>query len=159
LEIARARLAEFGDKVTLVHANFSQIGRFSRAKAPPADGVLAIWAYRACNWTWASAVFLSRAAARYAAWIANTEERQTHCDTAEEKALANLLYELAEERDSRRIARTIVRRVPYGTRTSGTVVAGVRKVRGRQKLASRDKNVSGAADCGESRDGELGSFF
>src|SRR6202165_5596510 len=42
LEIARVRLAEFGDKVTLVHANFSQIGEvFAERGLPPADGVLA----------------------------------------------------------------------------------------------------------------------
>src|ERR1700739_2534165 len=36
------RLAEFGDKVTLVHANFSQIGEFLTERGlPPADGVLA----------------------------------------------------------------------------------------------------------------------
>ena len=42
LEIARGRLSEFGDKVTLVHANFSQIGEVLAERGlPPADGVLA----------------------------------------------------------------------------------------------------------------------
>src|SRR6202521_5952684 len=42
LEIARRRLAEFGGKVALVHANFSQIGEvFAERRLPPADGVLA----------------------------------------------------------------------------------------------------------------------
>src|ERR1700731_4936129 len=42
LEIARGRLGEFGDKVTLVHANFSQIDEvLAQRKLPPADGVLA----------------------------------------------------------------------------------------------------------------------
>ncbi len=42
LEIARGRLEEFKDKVTLVHANFSQIGEvFAERRLRPADGVLA----------------------------------------------------------------------------------------------------------------------
>src|ERR1700722_14095529 len=42
LEIARGRLSEFGDKVTLVHANFSQIGEVLAERGlPTADGVLA----------------------------------------------------------------------------------------------------------------------
>jgi len=52
-----------------------------------------------------------------------------------EKDLANLLYQKAEERDSRRIARAIVRARPIrDTEHLATVVAGGRKVRGRQKL-------------------------
>jgi len=49
----------------------------------------------------------------------DTKRRQTHCEHAEEKALANLLYELAEERDSRRIAGPSFARVHTGHRTSG----------------------------------------
>jgi 16S rRNA (cytosine1402-N4)-methyltransferase len=56
-------------------------------------------------------------------------------NTVDEKALADLLYQLGEERDSRRIARTIVRARPIrDTEHLATVVAGARIVRGRQKL-------------------------
>src|ERR1035437_7241510 len=42
LGIARGRLEEFKDKVTLVYANFSQIGEvFAERGLPPADGVRA----------------------------------------------------------------------------------------------------------------------
>ena len=52
-----------------------------------------------------------------------------------EKALADLLYELGEERDSRRIARVIVRSRPIrDTQHLATIVAGARPSRGRQKL-------------------------
>jgi 16S rRNA (cytosine1402-N4)-methyltransferase len=52
-----------------------------------------------------------------------------------EKGLADLLYHKAEERDSRRIARAIVRSRPIrDTQHLATVVAGARKARGRQKL-------------------------
>jgi 16S rRNA (cytosine1402-N4)-methyltransferase len=56
-------------------------------------------------------------------------------NTWPEKELANLLYRNAEERDSRRIARAIVRARPIrSTEHLATVVAGARKARGRQKL-------------------------
>ena len=42
LEIARERLKQYEDKVTLVHANFSKIGEVAaELKLPPADGVIA----------------------------------------------------------------------------------------------------------------------
>ena len=42
LEIARQRLREFGDKVTLVHADFSRVQELAREMNwPPLDGVLA----------------------------------------------------------------------------------------------------------------------
>jgi len=57
-----------------------------------------------------------------------------------ERELADLLYQKAEERDSRRIARAIVRARPIrDTEHLATVVAGVRKVRGRQKLQPATK--------------------
>jgi 16S rRNA (cytosine1402-N4)-methyltransferase len=52
-----------------------------------------------------------------------------------EQRLADLLYHFGEERDSRRIARAIVRARPLcDTAHLATVVAGARKARGRQKL-------------------------
>jgi 16S rRNA (cytosine1402-N4)-methyltransferase len=54
---------------------------------------------------------------------------------AGERELADLLYQYGEERDSRRIARTIVRARPIrSTDHLATVVAGARTSRGRQKL-------------------------
>ena len=54
---------------------------------------------------------------------------------AAEKELADLLYHFGEERDSRRIARVIVRARPIrDTEHLATVVAGARTSRGRQKL-------------------------
>src|SRR5207245_4404435 len=55
-------------------------------------------------------------------------------ETAEAE-LADLLYRFGEERDSRRIARAIVRARPMrSTEHLATVVAGARTSRGRQKL-------------------------
>ncbi len=72
LEIARGRLAEFGDKVTLVHANFSQIGEvFAERGLPPADGVLAD-----LGWIWASADFrFARKARSTCGWTGTPKKR------------------------------------------------------------------------------------
>jgi len=52
-----------------------------------------------------------------------------------ERELADLLYQFGEERDSRRIARAIVRARPIrDTAHLATVVAGARKQGGRQRL-------------------------
>src|SRR5258706_6719108 len=52
-----------------------------------------------------------------------------------EKEVADLLYQEAEEHDSRRIARAIVKARPIrDTAHLATVVAGVRKQWGRQRL-------------------------
>ncbi len=65
-----------------------------------------------------------------------------------------MLYQFGEEHDSRRIARTIVSSAAeYGPPNIWlTVVAGARQSWGKAEAASRDKNVSGAADSGESRE-------
>ena len=71
-----------------------------------------------------------------------------------EKELADLLYQKAEERDSRRIARAIVTGAADSRhRASGNGCGRGTKSKGKAETASRDKNVSGAADSGESRRG------
>ena len=156
LEIARGRLAEFGDKVTLVHANFSQIGEvFAERRLPPADGVLADLGVSSMQLDLGERGF-SFARARPLDMRMDRDMEETAADivnTVEEKALADLLYQLGEERDSRRIARTIVRASHTGHRTPGNGCGRGPKSKGKAEAASRDKNVSGAADCGESRDG------
>ena len=145
------------DKVTLVHANFSQIGEvFAERSLPPADGVLADLGVSSMQLDLGERGFSFRARGPLDMRM-DRETEETASDivnTADEKALADLLYQYGEERDSRRIARTIVRARPIrDTEHLATVVAGARNVKGKAEAASRDKNVSGAADCGESRDG------
>src|ERR1700731_2664886 len=143
LEIARGRLAEFGDKVTLVHANFSQIGEVLAERGlPPADGVLADLGVSSMQLDLGERGFSFRSRGPLDMRM-DREMEETASDivnTADEKALADLLYQLGEERDSRRIARTIVRARPIlDTEHLATVVAGARKVRGRQKQQSPAK--------------------
>jgi 16S rRNA (cytosine1402-N4)-methyltransferase len=147
LEIARERLKEFEDKVTLVHAEFSAIdkaasGELTGTKLGPFDGVLADLGISSLELDSPERGFSFR-------WAAPLDMRMNPDTplTADEivnywpeKQLADLLYQKAEERDSRRIARGIVRARPIrDTEHLATVVAGVRKARGRQKLQPATK--------------------
>jgi 16S rRNA (cytosine1402-N4)-methyltransferase len=77
-----------------------------------------------------------------------------------EKDLANLLYEEGEERDSRRIARAIVRARPIrDTEHLATVVAGARKARGRQKLHPATKTFLALRIAVNRESEELGQFL
>jgi len=138
LDIARERLRAYERQVILVHANFSRIEEVARGlKLPPADGVLADLGVsslqldspeRGFSFRWAGPLDMRMDpdAQGTAAEIVNYWP---------EKDLADLLYRNGEERDSRRIARAIVRARPVrDTQHLATVVAGVHKKRGRQKL-------------------------
>jgi 16S rRNA (cytosine1402-N4)-methyltransferase len=163
LEIARARLAEFGDKVTLVHANFSQIGEvFAERRLRPADGVLADLGVSSMQLDTGERGFSFRERGPLDMRMDRDMEETADdiVNTVEEKALADLLYQLGEERDSRRIARTIVRARPIrDTEHLATVVAGARKVRGRQKLHPATKTFLALRIAVNREMEELGQFL
>ena len=144
LEIAGGRLAEFGEKVSLVHANFSQIGEvFAERRLPPADGVLADLGVSSMQLDLGERGFSFRARGPLDMRM-DRESEETASDivnTASEKALADLLYQYGEERDSRRIARTIVRARPIrDTEHLATVVGRGPETLGEgRRAASRDK--------------------
>ncbi|HEY4709540.1 MAG TPA: 16S rRNA (cytosine(1402)-N(4))-methyltransferase RsmH [Candidatus Acidoferrales bacterium] len=143
LEIARERLKPYEDKVVLVHSEFSKIGEVAvDLNLPPLDGVIADLGVSSLELDSPERGFSFR-------WAAPLDMRMNP-DTPvtayeivnqwAEKELANLLYQKAEERDSRRIARAIVRSRPIrDTEHLATVVAGARKARGRQKLQPATK--------------------
>ncbi len=163
LEIARGRLAEFGDKVTLVHADFSQIGEvFAERGLPPADGVLADLGVSSMQLDLGERGFSFRTAGPLDMRM-DRETELTASDivnTADEKEIADLLYQLAEERDSRRIARSIVRARPLrDTAHLATVVAGARSVRGRQKLHPATKTFLALRIAVNREMEELGQFL
>jgi 16S rRNA (cytosine1402-N4)-methyltransferase len=163
LDIARARLAEFGDKVTLVHANFSQIGEvFAERRLRPADGVLADLGVSSMQLDTGERGFSFRERGPLDMRMDRDMEETADdiVNTVEEKALADLLYQLGEERDSRRIARTIVRARPIrDTEHLATVVAGARKVRGRQKLHPATKTFLALRIAVNREMEELGQFL
>ncbi|MFZ0921756.1 MAG: 16S rRNA (cytosine(1402)-N(4))-methyltransferase RsmH, partial [Candidatus Acidiferrales bacterium] len=163
LEIARERLKEFGEKVILVHREFSEIGEVAEElKLPPLDGVVADLGVstleldspeRGFSFRWAGPLNMRM----------NPETPLTADEIVNqwpEKELANLLYEKAEERDSRRIARSIVRARPIrDTAHLATVVAGVRKARGRQKLHPATKTFLALRIAVNREEEELGQFL
>jgi 16S rRNA (cytosine1402-N4)-methyltransferase len=163
LEIARTRLAEFGDKVTLVHANFSQIGEvFAERRLRPADGVLADLGVSSMQLDKGERGFSFRERGPLDMRMDRDMEETADdiVNTVEEKALADLLYQFGEERDSRRIARTIVRARPIrDTEHLATVVAGARKVRGRQKLHPATKTFLALRIAVNREMEELGQFL
>ena len=163
LEIARGRLAEFGEQVTLVHASFSQIGEvFAERRLPPADGVLADLGVSSLQLDLGERGFSFRARGPLDMRMDRNAELTAAdiVNTAEEKALADLLYQFGEERDSRRIARTIVRARPIrDTEHLATVVAGARNARGRQKLHPATKTFLALRIAVNREMEELGQFL
>ncbi len=163
LEIARERLSEFKDKVTLVHANFSQIGEvFAERGFPPADGVLADLGVSSMQLDLGERGFSFRSQGPLDMRMDRQGEVTASdiVNSAGEKELADLLYQLAEERDSRRIARNIVRARPIrDTEHLATVVAGARNARGRQKLHPATKTFLALRIAVNREMEELGQFL
>jgi 16S rRNA (cytosine1402-N4)-methyltransferase len=138
LDIARERLAEFGDKVTLMQSRFSKIDEVQqKLKLRAVDGIVADLGVSSLQLDAPERGFSFRGAGPLDMRMDRGES-----DTAfeivnyrPEKELADLLYRFGEERNSRRIARAIVRARPIrDTEHLATVVAGAEKVRGRQRL-------------------------
>jgi 16S rRNA (cytosine1402-N4)-methyltransferase len=138
IEIARERLRPHERQVTLMHAEFSKIGDVAKELAlPPLDGVIADLGV--------SSLELDRRERGFSFRWAGPLDMRMNPDSSltadeivnhwPERELADLLYQKAEEHDSRRIARAIVRSRPIrDTEHLATVVAGGRKARGRQRL-------------------------
>jgi 16S rRNA (cytosine1402-N4)-methyltransferase len=139
LEIARERLRDYEGQVTLVHAEFSRIGEVAaNLGLPPADGVLADLGVSSMQLDEAGRGFSFRASGPLDMRMDQSVEALTAdeiVNRSHERELADLLYQFGEERDSRRIARAIVRARPIrDTAHLATVVAGARKQGGRQRL-------------------------
>jgi 16S rRNA (cytosine1402-N4)-methyltransferase len=163
LEIARERLKEFGERVILVHAEFSRIGEVAGSlKLPLVDGVVADLGIstlelddpeRGFSFRWPAPLDMRM----------NPDSPLTAADIVNhwpEKDLADLLYLRAEERNSRRIARAIIRARPIrDTAHLATVVAGVQKVRGRQKLHPATKTFLALRTAVNREEEELEQFL
>ncbi len=163
IELARDRLKIFGETVTLIHSPFSRIATaVQELGLPGADGILADLGVSSMQLDQAESGFSFREAGPLDMRMDQREE-----GTAEEivnrwpeKELADLLYRAAEERDSRRIARAIVRARPIrDTAHLATVVAGARKQRGRQKLHPATKTFLALRIAVNREMEELGQFL
>jgi 16S rRNA (cytosine1402-N4)-methyltransferase len=138
LEVARERLRDFDRQVILVHSNFSRIDDATRGlKVAAVHGVVADLGISTLQLDTPARGFSFRSPGPLDMRMDPDEMRTAGeiVNQLEEKQLADLIYRYGEERDSRRIARNIVRSRPIrDTEHLAAVVAGARKVRGRQRL-------------------------
>ena len=119
LEFARAKLAPIGRRVSFVHANFRELATVAKREGfQEADGILMDLGI--------SSFQLGEARRGFAFGLEGPLDMRMDPDsggitageivnTWDESSLADLFYELGEERQSRRIARSVVRNRPLET--------------------------------------------
>jgi 16S rRNA (cytosine1402-N4)-methyltransferase len=163
LELARERLKIFGEKVKLVQAPFSRIAEVVRELGiPGVDGVLADLGVSSMQLDQAARGFSFREAGPLDMRMDAGEDLTAEeiVNRWPEKELADLLYQEAEEHDSRRIARAIMRARPIrDTAHLAKVVAGARKQWGRQKLHPATKTFLALRIAVNREMEELGQFL
>jgi len=167
LAIARERLKEFASRVSFVHTAFSRIAEAVQGLGiAKVDGVLADLGVSSMQLDQPERGFSFREAGPLDMRMSSGELAEDELTAEEivnrwpEKEVADLLYREAEERDSRRIARSIVRARPIrDTAHLATVVAGVRKQWGRQKLHPATKTFLALRIAVNRELEELGQFL
>jgi len=168
LELARERLKSFGtevaSKVTLVHAAFSKIAEVVRGLGiPMVDGVLADLGVSSMQLDRGERGFSFREAAALDMRMDTVNDELTADEIVNqwsENEIADLLYREADEHDSRRIAKMIVRARPIrDTAHLATTVAGARKQWGRQRLHPATKTFLALRIAVNREMEELGQFL
>jgi 16S rRNA (cytosine1402-N4)-methyltransferase len=167
LQIARERLQEFGNKVSFVQTAFSRISEAVHGLGiATVDGVLADLGVSSMQLDRPERGFSFREAGPLDMRMSSGEAEEDTLTAAEivnrwsEKEVADLLYQEAEEHDSRRIARAIVKARPIrDTAHLATVVAGARKQWGRQKLHPATKTFLALRIAVNRELEELGQFL
>ena len=167
LEIARARLEEFGSLVSLVHSPFSRIAEAVQGLGiATVDGVLADLGVSSMQLDSPERGFSFREAGPLDMRMSSGEAEEDTLKADEivnqwsEKEIADLLFQEAEEHDSRRIARAIMNARPIrDTAHLATVVAGARKQWGRQRLHPATKTFLALRIAVNREMEELGQFL
>jgi len=164
LELARERLKSFGETVKLVQSPFSRIAEVAQELGiPPADGVLADLGVSSMQLDQAARGFSFREAAALDMRMDTANDELTADEIVNrwsEKEIADLLYREADEHDSRRIAKAIVRARPIrDTAHLATTVAGARKQWGRQRLHPATKTFLALRIAVNREMEELGQFL
>jgi 16S rRNA (cytosine1402-N4)-methyltransferase len=163
LAMAGERLKIFGARVTVVQAPFSRIAEVAQELAiPPVDGVVADLGVSSMQLDQAARGFSFREAGPLDMRM-NAEDELTADEIVNrwpERELADLLYREADEHDSRRIARAIMRARPLrDTAHLATTVAGARKQWGRQRLHPATKTFLALRIAVNREMEELGQFL
>ena len=116
IEAGRERLAEYRDKLTLIHADFSTVANFV---TEPVQGILADVGVsrRHLEDPERGFSFMSEGPLDMAMDQGQRLTAETIVNHYGERQLADLIYQFGEERRSRRIARAIVRGRPIRTTT------------------------------------------
>lgn len=128
LEIARHRLAAFGDRVELVHADYRQLPEVLARKGLGAvQGVLVDLGVSSLQLDDASRGFSFRQAGPLDMRMDRSrgETLAEKLAAVSEGDLADVIYELGEERKSRRVARAIVEARDRGALANSTELASV----------------------------------
>jgi 16S rRNA (cytosine1402-N4)-methyltransferase len=167
LRIARERLGEFGSLVNFVHLPFSKIAKAVHGLGiATVDGVLADLGVSSMQFDRPERGFSFREAGPLDMRMSSGEAEEDSLTADEivnhwsEKEVADLLFREAEEHDSRRIARAIVKARPIrDTAHLATVVAGVRKQWGRQRLHPATKTFLALRIAVNREVEELGQFL
>jgi 16S rRNA (cytosine1402-N4)-methyltransferase len=167
LLIAQERLSGFGNKVSFLHTAFSKISEAVHGLGiAKVDGVLADLGVSSMQLDRPERGFSFREAGPLDMRMSGGEAEEDTVTAEEivnrwsEKEVADLLYQEAEERDSRRIARAIVKARPIrDTAHLATVVAGARKQWGRQKLHPATKTFLALRIAVNREMEELGQFL
>ncbi|MEQ1473709.1 MAG: 16S rRNA (cytosine(1402)-N(4))-methyltransferase RsmH, partial [Candidatus Acidiferrum sp.] len=163
LELARANLKEWKDRVTLVKSPFSRIAEVAQELGiPKVDGVLADLGVSSMQLDQAGRGFSFREAGPLD--MRMSAEGELTADEIvnqwSEKEIADVLYREADEHDSRRIAKAIVRARPLrDTAHLATTVAGARKQWGRQRLHPATKTFLALRIAVNREMEELGQFL
>jgi 16S rRNA (cytosine1402-N4)-methyltransferase len=166
LQIARERLTRFESKVSCVLSPFSRIAEaVHELGIPMVDGVLADLGVSSMQLDQPERGFSFRQAGPLSMRMGvSTENDQLTANEIvnrwQENELADLLYREADEHDSRRIARAIVRARPIrDTAHLATVVAGSRAQWGRQRLHPATKTFLALRIAVNREMEELGQFL
>ncbi|HEY1482031.1 MAG TPA: 16S rRNA (cytosine(1402)-N(4))-methyltransferase RsmH, partial [Candidatus Acidoferrum sp.] len=167
LRIAEERLRDFGSFVNLVHSPFSKIAEaVQELGIAKVDGVLADLGVSSMQLDRPERGFSFREAGPLDMRMSSGEVAEDELTADEivnrwsEKEIADLLYKEAEEHDSRRIARSIVKARPIrDTAHLATVVAGARKQWGRQRLHPATKTFLALRIAVNREMEELGQFL
>ena len=167
LRIARERLKEFASRVIFAQTAFSKIAEAVRELGiAKVDGVLADLGVSSMQLDEAERGFSFRQAGPLDMRMSSGEAAEDTLTAEEivnrwpEKEIAALLYREAEEHDSRRIARAIVKARPLrDTAHLATVVAGARKQWGRQRLHPATKTFLALRIAVNREMEELGQFL